>query len=103
MTAKGLTVDESKIISIIAPLIALIGPAVAGPLADRFAGSFGGSAKSTSGTYLRVFTAICLICAAIFYSCLAAIPTIVRFFFLELNINSAVLLIFNCSVEVHRQ
>lgn len=83
MAAKGLSVDESKIISIVAPLIALIGPVVAGPLADRFAGSFGGTAKNTSGTYLRVLTAVCLIFAAIFYSCLAAIPTIVRFLYLK--------------------
>lgn len=99
MVAKGLTVDESKIISIVAPLIALIGPAVAGPLADRFAGSFGGTAKSTSGTYLRVLTAICLILAAIFYSCLAAVPTIVRYFEQYWRL----LLIFNCSVGVHHQ
>lgn len=79
MTAKGLTVDESKIVSIVAPCIALIGPAIAGPLADRFAGSFGTPSKNKTGTYLRVFTAVCLILAAVFYSLLVAVPPIVRF------------------------
>lgn len=77
MTAKGLSLEESKIISIVAPCIALIGPAIAGPLADRFDGSFGGSSRSKTGTYLRVFIAVCLILAAVFYSILVAVPPIV--------------------------
>lgn len=77
MTDVGLTVDESKIIFVVAPLVALIGPAVAGPLADRFAGSLGGSARTSSGTYLRVFTALCLLLATIFYASLSTVPKVV--------------------------
>jgi len=38
MNALGLSRDEAVIVSGVAPLIALIGPLVAAPLADRLAG-----------------------------------------------------------------
>lgn len=77
MTSKGLSSDESRIISIVAPCIALIGPAIAGPLADRLAGGFGGSSRSKTGTYLRVMIALCCFISAIFYWLLAIVPAIV--------------------------
>lgn len=39
MNALGLSRDEAVIVSGVAPLIALIGPLVAAPLADRLAGN----------------------------------------------------------------
>lgn len=77
MTSKGLTYDESWIISTVAPCVALLGPAIAGPLADRLAGGYGGNKRSKTGTYLRVMIAICMILAAIFYSLLMVVPTVV--------------------------
>ncbi|XP_017783202.1 PREDICTED: uncharacterized protein LOC108567324 [Nicrophorus vespilloides] len=78
MTLKGLSVEEAKIISIVAPCIALIGPAIAAPLADKLAGGPEGNKRSKTGRYLRVMIAVCFILAAIFYWLLAAVPTIVR-------------------------
>lgn len=40
MNALGLSRDEAVIVSGVAPLIALIGPLVAAPLADRLAGKY---------------------------------------------------------------
>lgn len=78
MTAKGLTLDESKTISIVAPCIALLGPAIAGPLADKLAGgSGGGNQRSKTGRYLRVMIAVCLIMSAILYWMLTLVPVIV--------------------------
>ncbi|KAF2894777.1 hypothetical protein ILUMI_11397 [Ignelater luminosus] len=78
MTAKGLSVDEKKIVSLVAPCIALLGPAVAGPLADKLAGGTGGTPRSKTGKYLRVMIAICFILSAILYWLLMVVPTIVR-------------------------
>lgn len=80
MTSKGLSLEESKIISIVAPCIALLGPAIAGPLADRLAGGFSGNSRSKTGRYLRVMIAICFILSVIFYWLLTAVPTIVSVF-----------------------
>ncbi|KAJ8964028.1 hypothetical protein NQ314_005168 [Rhamnusium bicolor] len=78
MNSTGLSKDESIQISIVAPLIALIGPLVAAPLADRLGGGFGGAPRSKTGRYLRVMIAICLILATIFYWLLCAVPRIIR-------------------------
>lgn len=78
MTAKGLSVDEKKIVSLVAPCIALLGPAVAGPLADKLAGGTGGTPRSKTGKYLRVMIAVCFILSAILYWLLMVVPTIVR-------------------------
>nr|XP_022901472.1 uncharacterized protein LOC111414384 [Onthophagus taurus] len=78
MTSKGLTKDMSWIISTVAACVAILGPAIAGPVADKFAGGFGGSKISKSGTYLRVMIAICMILSAVFYPLLLAIPTVVK-------------------------
>ncbi|XP_023310459.1 uncharacterized protein LOC108917887 [Anoplophora glabripennis] len=79
MNAIGLAAkDESITVSIVAPLIATIGPLVAAPLADRLAGGFGGAPRSKTGRYLRVMIAVCLVLATIFYWLLLAIPPILR-------------------------
>lgn len=77
MNSIGLSKDESVLVSIIAPIVALIGPFVAAPLADRLAGGFGGAQRSKTGRYLRVMIAICLLLAVIFYWLLQLIPPIV--------------------------
>ncbi|XP_066146488.1 uncharacterized protein SP1173 [Euwallacea fornicatus] len=78
MNALGMSKDEAVIVSGIAPLIALIGPLVAGPLADRLAGGFGGAPRTKTGRYLRVMIAVSFFLAAIFYWLLTLIPPIMR-------------------------
>lgn len=78
MNSIGLSKDESVIVSVIAPLIAVIGPCVACLLADRLAGGFGGPPRTTTGTYLRVMISLCLLLATIFYWILMIIPPIVH-------------------------
>lgn len=80
MPGKGLTFYESRIISIVAPCVAILGPAIVGPLADKLAGGSSGSPRSKTGRYLRVLIASCCILAIIFYWLLMAVPTIVRVF-----------------------
>ncbi|XP_055693493.1 uncharacterized protein LOC129795946 [Lutzomyia longipalpis] len=70
MVATGLNYEESRIVSIVAPLVSLLGPLVAGILADRMAGG----KNSGSGRYLRVMIALAMIFAAIFYAILLAVP-----------------------------
>lgn len=78
MNALGLSRDEAVIVSGVAPLIALIGPLVAAPLADRLAGGFGGAQRSKTGRYLRVMIVVCCVLATIFYWLLTLIPPIMR-------------------------
>ncbi|XP_013134646.1 PREDICTED: uncharacterized protein LOC106100364 [Papilio polytes] len=65
MLATGLDRAEARLISAVAPCIALLGPAILGPLVDKLSvgrGSTGGGhSPSGSGRLLRVVTAICLI------------------------------------------
>lgn len=79
MNSIGLSKDESVIVSVIAPLIAVIGPCIACLLADRLAGGFGGPPRTTTGTYLRVMIGLCLLLATIFYWILMIIPPIVSY------------------------
>ncbi|CAH0721680.1 unnamed protein product, partial [Brenthis ino] len=78
MLAIGLDRGEARLISVVAPCIALLGPAILGPLIDKLSvgrGSTGGGAgPSGSGKLLRVITAICLILSALFYTLLLAVP-----------------------------
>ncbi|RZC37605.1 uncharacterized protein BDFB_009230, partial [Asbolus verrucosus] len=78
MDALGLSKDECVTISIVAPIIAVIGPLVAAPLADRLAGGFGGSSRSKTGRYLRVMLAVCFALATLFYWLLLTVPPIHR-------------------------
>lgn len=70
----GLNFDEYRNITIIASFVSILGPLIAGPLADRFA------AKNPNnfGKTLRILTAIFLLITAIIYACLFAVPTVTR-------------------------
>ncbi|PZC75860.1 hypothetical protein B5X24_HaOG205562 [Helicoverpa armigera] len=74
----GLDEGEARLISAVAPCIALLGPALLGPLIDKLSvgrGSTGGGTNpSGSGRLLRVITAACLILSAVFYTLLLAVP-----------------------------
>lgn len=74
----GLSRDEAVIVLAISPLIALVGPLVAAPLADRLAGGFGGAPRSKTGRYLRVMISVCCVVATILYWLLITIPPIMR-------------------------
>ncbi|KAF5284534.1 hypothetical protein FQA39_LY17007 [Lamprigera yunnana] len=76
MKSKNLNHDEVKIISYVAPCIALLGPIIAGPVADKLAGGSKGVPRSKNGTYLRVMIALCLIISAVSYWLLLVIPSI---------------------------
>ncbi|VEN40234.1 unnamed protein product [Callosobruchus maculatus] len=78
MDSIGLSKDESILISAVAPIVALVGPLVAAPLADRLAGGVGGTKRSKNGRYLRVMIAVCLVLGTIMYWLLLAIPPILR-------------------------
>lgn len=80
MTKLGLSKDEFTTISIVSPLVAVLGPLIVGPVADRLAGGFGGASRSKSGKYLRVMISICLVFATIFYWLLITIPPIVNIY-----------------------
>ncbi|KAI9587501.1 uncharacterized protein LOC119632554 [Glossina fuscipes] len=70
----GFNFEEYRKISIIAPFVSILGPLIAGPLADRLA------AKNANnfGRCLRLLTAIFLLIAAIIYACLFAVPEVQR-------------------------
>ncbi|CAG9792005.1 unnamed protein product [Diatraea saccharalis] len=74
----GLDRGEARLISAVAPCVAILGPAVLGCLIDKLSvgrGSTGGApGPSGSGKLLRVVTAICLILSALFYTLLLAVP-----------------------------
>ncbi|XP_055530515.1 uncharacterized protein LOC129721677 isoform X2 [Wyeomyia smithii] len=75
MTLTGLNYKESQIISVVAPLIAILGPLIVAPLADRLAGTNGPS----YGKRLRLLASFCMILSAILYSILFfAVPRIER-------------------------
>ncbi|XP_026326657.1 uncharacterized protein LOC113235241 [Hyposmocoma kahamanoa] len=78
MLSKGLDRGEARVISAVAPCVALLGPALLGPLIDKLSvgrGSTGGSnGPSGSGRLLRIITALCLILSAVFYSLLLVVP-----------------------------
>ncbi|KAF5300020.1 hypothetical protein FQR65_LT09277 [Abscondita terminalis] len=76
MNSRNLDDNEVKIISYVAPCFALLGPLIAGPVADKLAGGSKGVPRSKNGTYLRVMIAVCLIISAIVYWFLFAIPPI---------------------------
>lgn len=78
MLETGLTLSEARIISIVAPIVALLGPLIVGPLADMLAAKAGGNAKNKFGKYMRIMIAITLVLAAFFYLLLLSVPTSVR-------------------------
>jgi MFS family permease len=96
MNWVGLSRDEFTIISTVSPLIAVIGPLIAAPLADRLAGGFGGTPRSKTGRYLRVMISICLALATILYWLLLTVPRIVSENLARLKQKS----FYNSSIEV---
>lgn len=72
--ALGFSFDEYRKITIIASFVSILGPLIAGPLADRLA------AKNPNkfGKALRILTAILLLITAIIYACLFAVPSLRR-------------------------
>ncbi|XP_066594151.1 uncharacterized protein SP1173 [Prorops nasuta] len=76
MVEVGLSIEEIRLISMISPAIAMLGPLIAGPIADRLAGRQGKSEKASTGRHLRVMIAICCIFSALFYSVLLLVPIV---------------------------
>lgn len=74
MLQLGLNYNESRIILIVAPLIALLGPLAIAPLTDRLASK----KQALSGQYLRVLIAVTLVLAAIVYATLLSVPPVSR-------------------------
>lgn len=74
MMDLGLNYNESRIILIVAPMVSLIGPLLAGPIADRIAAK----KQSQSGKYLRIMIAVTCLLAAIFYAILLSVPFVSR-------------------------
>ncbi|XP_076169472.1 uncharacterized protein LOC143147766 isoform X2 [Ptiloglossa arizonensis] len=77
MVEMGLSIDQIRMISMISPAVAILGPLVAGPIADKLAGHQGRN-KSSTGRYLRVMIAIACVLSAIFYAFLLIIPNVDR-------------------------
>lgn len=77
MVATGLNYEESRIISIIAPLISVVGPLTVAFLVDK-SNRVASKKGTNNGKYLRVTIAICMLGAAIFYGILLAVPTLQR-------------------------
>lgn len=78
MTEMGLSIEQIRMISIISPAVAILGPLIAAPIADKLADHQGRNDKSSTGRYLRVMIAIACILSAIFYAFLLIIPTVDR-------------------------
>ncbi|XP_043284527.1 uncharacterized protein SP1173 isoform X2 [Venturia canescens] len=82
MLAVGLTLEEARLVSMISPLVALLGPLIASPIADKLAGRQGtnekAAAAASTGRYLRVMIAIACFLSAIMYSLLLLVPVVER-------------------------
>ncbi|CAL7939106.1 unnamed protein product [Xylocopa violacea] len=78
MTEMGLSIGQIRMISMISPAVAILGPLFAAPIADKLAGHQGRSDKSSTGRYLRVMIAIACMLSAVFYIFLLFIPTVDR-------------------------
>lgn len=78
MQEKGLCIKEIRLISMISPCVALLGPLIACPIADKLAGHQGKNEKSSTGRYLRVMIAISCFLSAVFYAALLLLPSLDR-------------------------
>lgn len=74
MISIGLNYNESRVILIVAPLVSMLGPLIAGPLIDRIAAR----KQASAGTYLRILGGVFMIIAAILYSLLLIVPSVSR-------------------------
>ncbi|XP_077262016.1 uncharacterized protein LOC143897311 isoform X2 [Temnothorax americanus] len=76
MTKVGLSIENVRFVSMVSPAIAILGPLIAGPIADKLAGRQSNNDKSSTGRYLRVMIAVACIFSALFYSLLMLVPTV---------------------------
>lgn len=78
MTKIGLTIENIRFVSMISPAVAIVGPLIAGPIADKLASRQSKNDKSSTGRYLRVMIAVACIFSALFYPLLLLVPTVDR-------------------------
>lgn len=76
MTKVGLSIENVRFVSMVSPAIAILGPLIAGPIADKLAGRQSNNDKSSTGRYLRVMIAVACIFSALFYSLLLLMPSV---------------------------
>lgn len=74
MTEVGLSRNKIGIVSMASAVVAILGPLIAGPLADKMAGHQGTNDKSSTGRYLRVMIAVACVFSALFYALLLVVP-----------------------------
>ncbi|XP_034952618.1 uncharacterized protein SP1173 [Chelonus insularis] len=94
MLAVGLTIEEARLVSIISPIVAVIGPLVVAPLADKLATHQG--SKLSNGRYLRIMIALVCFLSAVFYSLLLLVPVVEK---IELPKERRPTLKFSCNRE----
>ncbi|XP_054267611.1 uncharacterized protein LOC128989669 [Macrosteles quadrilineatus] len=73
----GLHADELYLVSIVAPMVALIGPLVAAPLADRLGVPAQGS-TARYGRYMRSMLVVVTLLGGVFYTALLYVPQVSR-------------------------
>lgn len=78
MMKVGLSIENVRFVSMVSPAIAILGPLIAGPIADKLACRQSNNDKSSTGRYLRVMIAVACIFSALFYSLLMLVPTVDR-------------------------
>ncbi|KAM0724971.1 Major facilitator superfamily domain-containing protein 6-A [Formica fusca] len=78
MTKVGLNIENVRFVSMVSPAVAILGPLIAGPIADKLAGRQSNNDKSSTGRYLRVMIAVACIFSALFYSLLLLVPSVDR-------------------------
>lgn len=78
--AIGLTLDEARIVSYASPLIAFIGPLIAGPLLDHFYSKKkqATDVKFETNSCIRITLSSTILLATIFYSLLLSVPPVQR-------------------------
>ncbi|XP_011862279.1 PREDICTED: uncharacterized protein LOC105558936 isoform X2 [Vollenhovia emeryi] len=76
MEKAGLSIENVRFVSMISPAIAILGPLIAGPIADKLAARQSKNDKSSTGRYLRVMIAVACIFSAFFYALLMLVPTV---------------------------
>uniref|UniRef100_A0A1B6JI39 Major facilitator superfamily associated domain-containing protein n=2 Tax=Homalodisca liturata TaxID=320908 RepID=A0A1B6JI39_9HEMI len=73
----GLHVDELYVVSVVAPCVALLGPLIAAPLADRLGVPAQGS-TARYGRYMRAMLVIITLLGAVLYTALLYVPPVSR-------------------------
>jgi hypothetical protein len=74
MLSIGLSRSEAQTISIVAPLVSVLGPLIFGPLCDKLT-----AGKGSTGKHLRITAAITILLSALFYGILMCVPSLHRF------------------------